>query len=687
MFKTSPSLTQPLPVKEIAGAGASSAGVRETATGKAQRTIVVIGNGMVGHRLCSELVERKALKKNRVIVFGEENRPAYDRVNLTKWFDKCDDEYLELAPRDWYARHGIETHLGDPVVDIDRERRIVRSAAGREVSYDRLVFATGSAPFVPPIPGITLKGVFVYRTIDDLRSIAEYREGRRVAAVIGGGLLGLEAAKALKDMGMTTHVIELARWLMPQQLSEPCAAVLTDHIGKLGVHIHAGRRTQRVLADGDRRVLEFEGGDRLTVDMVVISAGIRARDELARLAGIKCDTGVAGIMVDDRMVTSDPNVFAVGECAVHRGRTYGLVAPGLAMADTLADNLTRRRPRATFERADLSTRLKLMGVDVAVFGAYRGDGEKLVWSGDGARRELVIRDRRIVGAVVVGQWDEIGQLRVAIDRGTRFKSKLLLQFEGTGSLWPGDIALSPTQWPESTVVCNCMQVTVGQLRGQVVGGCRTVEQLATCTRASTMCGSCGPLLAEFVGADVKTTAGRGWKPLLVASIVAAFIVLLASMWAISPIPFADSVQSTWHQIDVIWRDGFWKQVSGFSLLGVAVIGLSLSLRKRIKWLKLGKFGWWRVVHAVLGVITLLILIAHTGFRMGANLNFALMAIFLGLSLAGAAAGVITALEANGGGRMAVMARRWRPVLTWAHILLFWPLPVLLGFHIAAAYYF
>ena len=247
----------------------------------------MIGNGMVGHRFCERLVAYDVDRKFEIVTFCEERRPAYDRVNLSKYFEARDAAHLQLATEDWYAEQGITLHVGDRASRIDRERRVVVSAQGREVAYDILVFATGSAPFVPAVPGVDKKGVFVYRTIEDLERILAYSPQAKRAAVIGGGLLGLEAAKAVRDLGLETHVVEFAPRLMPRQVDDSGSKTLLEKIEGMNVRVHLGKSTRAFLGNGKVEGLEFTDGHRLDVDMVVISAGIRPRDELARDCGLE----------------------------------------------------------------------------------------------------------------------------------------------------------------------------------------------------------------------------------------------------------------------------------------------------------------------------------------------------------------------------------------------------------------
>src|SRR5579859_329297 len=325
--------------------------------------VVVIGNGMVGHRFCEKL--RKA-GQFRIVVFGEEPRPAYDRVHLSEYFNGKSASELSLPMTGWFEDEEIVLHLGDPVREIDRQNQLVHTSKGFVQRYDFLVLATGSSPFVPDINGIEKEGVFVYRTIEDLDKIKAYAARSRSGAVMGGGLLGLEAAKALLDLGIPNpHVIEFAPRLMPRQIDSAGSHALESSLRKLGLQLHLNKVTQAIEGNGRVESLQFADESRLAVDMLVISAGIRPRDELARLAGIAVGTR-GGIVVNEKLQTSDKRIFAIGECALAQGMIYGLVAPGYEMADVVATNLLEGNK--TFTGFDMSTKLKLIGVDVASFG-------------------------------------------------------------------------------------------------------------------------------------------------------------------------------------------------------------------------------------------------------------------------------------------------------------------------------
>jgi nitrite reductase (NADH) large subunit len=443
--------------------------------------VVVVGNGMVGHR-CTELLRaRDTAGRCEITVLAQENRPAYDRVRLSSWFT---GEPLELPTVD-----GVELRLGEPAVAIDTAARKVSTADGA-YPYDELVLATGSYPFVPPVPGRDLPGCFVYRTLDDLAELKRYAQGRQAGVVIGGGLLGLEAAGALRGLGLATHVVEFAPRLMPQQVDDAGGAMLRRHIEDLGVTVHTARAAARVQGEGAVSQVVFEDGGVLRADVVVFAAGVRPRDDLARAAGLAVGSR-GGIVVDEQCRTSAEHVWAIGECAELGGRVYGLVAPGYSMAEVVADRLLGGT--ADFPGADTSTKLKLLGVDVASFGVSAGPLD--VTFTDPATRvyaKLVLSDdaQTLLGGILVGDASAYPTLRACLGGPLPGPPLSLLAPAATpGASLPGDAQ-----------ICSCNAVTKDTILTAIrENGCADVPAVKACTRAGTTCGSCVPLLKQLLG--------------------------------------------------------------------------------------------------------------------------------------------------------------------------------------------
>ncbi|MEV1055018.1 nitrite reductase large subunit NirB [Streptomyces sp. NPDC049887] len=459
-------------------------------------TIVLVGHGMVGQHFLEALAERGVTGRARVVVLCEEPRPAYDRVQLTSYFSGRTPDDLSLVEDGFMARHGIELHLDDPAEHIDRAARTVTSRGGRTFTYDTLVLATGSYPFVPPVPGRDAEGCFVYRTIEDLLAIEEYAKNSRTGVVVGGGLLGLEAAGALKGLGLDTHIVEFAPRLMPVQVDDGGGAALLRTIEGMGLAVHTGVGTQEIVADGPAVTgMKLSDGSTLATDLVVFSAGVRPRDQLAR------DTGLAvgergGIVVDERCRTSDPDVYAIGECALASdGRVYGLVAPGYDMAKTVADVLADRTSDSAFTGADTSTKLKLLGVDVASFGDAHGTAEgclDVVYSDSrsGVYKKLVVgADGALLGGVLVGDADSYGMLRPLTGSVPPVPPEQLVLPAGAGA----PVALGPSALPDEAVICSCHNVTKGEICTHT-----TLPEVKKCTKAGTGCGSCVKVIGQLL---------------------------------------------------------------------------------------------------------------------------------------------------------------------------------------------
>ncbi|WP_052270273.1 nitrite reductase large subunit NirB [Streptomyces sp. MUSC 125] len=473
-------------------------------------TIVLVGHGMVGQRFLEALAGHGLTATHRVVVLCEEPRPAYDRVQLTSYFSGRTPEDLSLTDMEFIKDHGVELHLGDPAEFVDREVGKVTARSGLVIDYDVLVLATGSYPFVPPVPNKDAAGCFVYRTIEDLLAIEEYARTRAATgAVVGGGLLGLEAAGALKGLGLDTHVVEFAPRLMPVQVDEGGGATLLRTIEGMGLTVHTGTGTQEIVTDASGTVtgMKLSDGSALATDMVVFSAGVRPRDQLARDCGLA--TGErGGISVDEQCRTvTDPQVFAIGECALAAdGRVYGLVAPGYEQAETAAATIAA--DEASFTGADLSTKLKLLGVDVASFGDAHGTAEgclDVVYSDSraGLYKKLVIgRDGTLLGGILVGDAEAYGTLRALTGSVPPVSPESLVLPAGADS----GTGLGPSALPDEAVICSCHNVSKGTLRGAVTEhGCSTVPEVKKCTKAGTGCGSCVKVLGQLLAAELEAS--------------------------------------------------------------------------------------------------------------------------------------------------------------------------------------
>ncbi|HEY8548729.1 MAG TPA: nitrite reductase large subunit NirB [Vicinamibacterales bacterium] len=481
--------------------------------------LVVIGNGMAGARLVEDLLARGAGDRFRITIFGDEPFGNYNRILLSGVLAGTQQpEDIFINPLEWYREQGVTLHAGSPVVRICRDIREVRTAKGHVERYDTLVLATGSVPFVPPLEGLHAPlstdaagmaaykpGVFVFRTLEDCERLLARAAAVRRAAVIGGGLLGLEAARGLVARGLTVDVVHLMDHLMEVQLDRNAGLMLQRSMDRLGVRTHLGRQTIAILGDREVEGLRFSDGTTLETDLVVIAAGIRPNVALARDAGLAVNRGV--IVGDDMVSVSDPAICAVGECAEHRGVAYGLVAPLWEQTAVLADRLSGARPDAAYTGSRTSTRLKVMGIDLAVMGekdAQDPDDEVVTYSEPrrGVYQKLVVRDGRLAGAILLGDTSAFPTLQQLFDRGEP------LPDARTEVLFPGRDAgasRSVADLPDAAQVCNCNGVSKGAIAAAVRGGCRTLKAVCDRTRAATGCGSCRGQVEEIV----RAVAGDG----------------------------------------------------------------------------------------------------------------------------------------------------------------------------------
>ncbi|MEC9363729.1 MAG: nitrite reductase large subunit NirB [Pseudomonadota bacterium] len=476
--------------------------------------IVVVGNGMVGQKLLEELAERRPSGLD-ITVLCEEPRPAYDRVQLSSFFSGKTAEDLSLVPPGFFERDGLVLRLNAKAVAIDRSLKQVTTSTGETLPYDKLVLATGSYPFVPPVPGRERPDCFVYRTIEDLEAMTEAGGRSKVGVVVGGGLLGLEAAKALKDMGLETHVVEFAPRLMAVQVDDGGGRVLRQKIEALGVTVHTQKNTIEIV-DGEarRHAMKFADDSVLETDMIVFSAGIRPRDELARAS----ELGVGprgGIVIDNHCRTLDDDIYAIGECALWDGKIYGLVAPGYEMARVCAAHIAAAVPQEDadeppqFTGADMSTKLKLMGVDVASLGdahAATPGARVCVYTDERKQvyKKLVVSEdgKYVLGGVLIGDAEAYGTLLQMMLNRMELppEPEFLILPSGDGAARP---ALGVDALPDTAQICSCNNVSKATICAAVRDGAHSIGKLKTATKAGTSCGGCVPLTTQLMKAEMK----------------------------------------------------------------------------------------------------------------------------------------------------------------------------------------
>lgn len=538
----------------------------------ARKRLVVIGNGMAGARLVEDVL---ALDCDRfeVVMFGDEPYGNYNRILLSNVLNGTQDpKEIFLNPLAWYEENGVKLHAGERVAAIDRLNQVVY-ADGVEEPYDVLVFATGSKPFVPPVPGTTLHGVFVFRTLDDCRNIAEYAKGCKRAVVIGGGLLGLEAAKGLMTHNLEeVTVVEVGPWLMGVQLDEAGGKVLQQTIEKLGITVRTKTSTAEIVGHTHVTAVRYADGTEQPADMVVISAGIRPNVDLAKEAGLTCDRA---IVVDDQLRTSDPSIFGVGECAQHRGMVYGLVAPLWEQTKVLATVLTDADPDRTYPGSKIATKLKVMGVELASMGriADLKDTDEVVTFSEPARRvywKAIVRDGKLSAACLLGDLGPADNLMELFKADAPVPDRRMELFFTPQSA-KKDVSLADL--PDSHQICDCNGVSKGTICAAIKAGKCTVPAVGKATRAGTGCGSCKALvkgLIEAVAGAVKADPSESWyvpavpmdKPTLVAevrkrglrSVSAVLRELGKSEDEKSKMGLASLLKSLWHDEYIDERD-------------------------------------------------------------------------------------------------------------------------------------
>lgn len=471
-----------------------------------KQRIIVVGNGMVGHKFIDTIIGDDSADYE-VITFSEESRLAYDRVQLSYFFSGKTADDLALTDAAYYEENGIKFVLNDKVVELDVENKNVVTASGRKESYDKLVLATGSYPFVPPIPGNDQEHCHVYRTIDDLEDITESGKSSKTGVVIGGGLLGLEAANALVNLGVDTHVVEFAPRLMAVQLDEGGGALLRRKIEDLGVSVHTDKATTEIVKGEDSRYrMNFADGSFLETDMIIFSAGIRPQDELARTSGIAIGER-GGIVINNNCQTSIDDIYAIGECALWDNFIFGLVAPGYQMAKVAAAHINGDT-ETEFTGADMSTKLKLLGVDVASIGEVHGktEGAQSYTYNDEVeqvyKRLIVSADgKKLVGAVLVGDVEAYGsllQLKLNDMDLPANPSALILPAGGDDA----SAGLGVDALPDTAAICSCFDVSKGDIKEAVAAGCTSMGELKESTKAGTGCGGCAALAKQVLDAEL-----------------------------------------------------------------------------------------------------------------------------------------------------------------------------------------
>lgn len=655
---------------------------------------IIVGSGPVGVRLAQLILEREP--EAQIKLFGDEPVVPYNRVQLSALlFGQVSRNGIDLEMPDPY-RHTKFEFCASRIVKIDRTNRCVIDQHNEPHPYNQLILAVGARAHIPQIPGTHLPGVYTFRDIRDAEKLKARLARARHIVVVGGGLLGVETARGLQKHNTQVTLVQQGTHLLNKQLDAEAAGLLAESLVSLNIRIHTNAGVRAIEGTATVEQVRIHHGECIPCDTVVLCSGITPNIELARAAKLPV---ARGILVDDGLQTSDHNIFAIGECAEHRGITYGLVNPGFEQAAVLADRLAKGS--ATYSGSMSLSRLKLLDRTVFAFGEPQ-DAQKqsrqqlsLIYRQRKTQtyRKITLHRNRITGIIGLGDWPGFSRVQAHAEQQRRITFIQRCRFRLWGEFWSRSSAADPSHWPKNTLVCQCQHVNCGQLTRAIEHWSKDqrntlkmdiLPYLKAETKAGTICGSCTPIIEKLCthsGLEVKRTMVDFGKILLITACLSALVILI--FYATPPAQKAISVtQKNW--FETIWADKFWKQFTGFSILAICIISLALSFRKHLKWRWLGNFGALRALHGALGALCLILLILHTGFHWGANLNQLLLVNFLTLCSLGLTAAFIVSNSHKLPIKVTDHLQRWS---YWAHLILAWPLPVLLGLHILTVYYF
>lgn len=652
--------------------------INETSSEKSD--VVIVGAGPVALRFIETLQERRF--GGYIVLFGDEPWCPYDRVKLSSLLAGEINHHSVFNSFPFETNHRVD-YRQERIVRISAQERYVESESGAKVFFDRLVLATGSIANIPNIPGVNLPGVFSFRDLSDTQQLMARLVRTRTTVVIGGGLLGMEAARAMQRRNTKVHLIDHSPTLMSRQLPDALGLQMQKIMEGYGIKVHTLQSVQQIIGDVSVKSVLLRDGAEILCDTVIVAAGVRPNIDLAREAGINVGRG---IKINTHLRSSHDDIYAIGDCAEFNLKVFGLVGPGMEQANVLSALFSEEL--SEYKGSISATSLKIIGESVYTAGIEATDIDPLTDqivsyenTDRGLTHTLVLRHRRIIGAYGIGDWPEFLSIKLAIAERAYISPLKLWRFRRTDSLWPEDAGDDVCNWPDAAVVCSCKNISKGKICAAMNARSTSIYDIQRKTGASTVCGSCEPLIKGLLGQKAEVIPQLGYRTLFHLS--ALSLVLVAAVAFLAPINYAQSINEI--SLDVLWRNDLFRQISGFSLIGVLTLGVVLlSIRKRANIQSMGKSGLWRLVHVALATVAVAMLVLHTGLRMGSNLNFLLMSSFLIASVSGAVVSFVTAFEHL---IRPAKAKVLRKISLWGHLITLWPLPVLLGFHILSAYYF
>ncbi|GAB5379796.1 MAG: FAD-dependent oxidoreductase [Aliiglaciecola sp.] len=635
--------------------------------------IVIVGNGPVGVHFVRQLIGNGY--PGHITIFGEEPFQPYNRVLLSSFLSG--ELGIDALTNSLQEHPSLLQQFHCKIVNIDHQNKTIEDQFGGVHHYDVLVLATGSSAFIPNISGNQKTGVYRFRDMHDAQSLYARKTRSRHTVVIGGGLLGLETAKSMLKYSTKVTVVQHSAALMNRQLDFTASQMVQAYAESNGIEFCLNCQVSEI--NGEQKVenVKLSTGEYLPCDTVIFTTGITPNTQLAFEAKISVRRG---IQVNEVLRTSQEDIYAIGECADFEGQVYGLVAPGLEQASTLASNLCGGN--STYRGSKLMTELKVLGLSVFSMGKVSDEYAKqisntMTYRKQDVYRKLFFSRGKLVGAVAIGQWSEIKEVQAAIDESRYIYPWHLLRFSTTGYLF-GSQEKHILSYPDDTLVCNCQQVSVAQIRQELGKGECNFESLQASLGVASVCGTCKPLVQSALN---QPQTKQPVKKALLAATFTAFVIACTLLWMPAIAPTQSVQQASW---DWLWTDSLARQISGFTILGLISLSLLLSLKKRVKQVQWLSFDVWRFAHVTLAALGMSTLFIHTGISFGNGLNRLLAINFVLIILVGIASAVVAAYE---GQVVTPGFKRIKRYLVVSHIVTFWPLPILLAFHILSVYYF
>lgn len=644
--------------------------------------VVIVGAGPVGIHAARELLRRSP--KTKLVLYGSESWKPYNRVRLSdllagevEW-DEISNELSIPENSDVFVK------INTPIIQIDKEHKCVVDVNGNQQPYSHLVLAVGSrAKRADAKAKTSLYGVYTYRDADDAQDLMTHVVQSSHTVVVGGGVLGVEVAFALKTQNPQTEVTLIHRneRLINRELDAAASSFLIKQVQKAGIKVILNSGIDEFIGESDIKSLRLLDGELILCDNLISCAGIVANTSLAIDAGLSTDRG---IQVNDLLQTSDPSIYAVGECAEHHGKTYGLIGPGIEQANVAVNNILNNNIEK-YQGSAQSMRVKIKHLPVFSLAKNKLNKQglkQLIFETDEPVkfRGVFLDKGRIVGATALGDWPEIAQVQEAIDSKLRIWPWHRYYFSRTGSLWPETGFSDPSEWPDSTMVCTCGAVTRGNISAAINEGCGDVNQITERTGAALGCGTCKPLLAMLTG-SIAEPLGATFKGGIV------FFMLLTLLFSFGFVLPSLVVPSSIQKQDFVSHllfDNGWQQVTGYLILALIVLSFALTANKRWNWLQFASFYFWRLVHIILLTISIPILLIHTNFSLGENFNFQFIVFYFVIIFTGSLLAVLAILD---GGFFGAMFRGYRAFLMRLHLVGVWVLAGFLAIHITSVYYF